>query len=61
MKVQQQAHSVIQLKGRPQDLTLLLSDTIVIKAKECSQRDLAKLPSERPNKQMKESDADICT
>jgi hypothetical protein len=54
-KVQQQDQSRIQLQGRPQYLTLLRRRGALTK------RDLSSLLSERPNKQLKESDADICT
>jgi hypothetical protein len=45
-KVQQQAHSEIQLKGRPQGLAILL---------------FCESSTKIPNKQLKETDADICT
>jgi hypothetical protein len=53
-KVQRWAQSGIQLKGRSQGLTLLLRLRSTL-----TKRELAWLPSERPNKQLKVSDADI--
>jgi hypothetical protein len=53
-KVQWQAQSEIQVKRRSQGLTLLL------RLWSAQKRDLSWLLSKRPNKQLKESDADIC-
>jgi hypothetical protein len=53
-KVQQQAQSGIQLKVRSQGLTLYWGYGAFTKS------DLSWLPSERPKKQLEESDADIC-
>jgi hypothetical protein len=55
-KVQKHAQSKIQLKGKSQGLTLLLGYGVLKKS-----HDLPWLPSERPKKQLKESDADTCT
>jgi hypothetical protein len=55
-KVQWQAQSGIQVKGRSQGMTLLL--------RICSAHKKGSImtpPPKRPNKQLKESDADICT
>ena len=53
--VQQQAQSGTKLKEMPQGLTILLCYGVLTK------RGLSWLPSEKSNKQLKESDADICT
>ena len=54
-KIQWQAQSGIQLKRRSQGLTLFLRLWNAQKWK------ISWLPSERPNKHLKESDADVCT
>jgi hypothetical protein len=54
-KVQRQAQSGIQLKGRSQGLTLLL------RLWNTHNKGPIMTAPERPNKQLKESDADICT
>ena len=54
-KVQQQAQSGVQLKGRSQGLTLLLRLWSTHKKRSII------TALQRPNKQQEESDADICT
>ena len=54
-KVQQQSQSGIQLKGRPQGLHYYWGYGVLTK------RDILLLTSERPSKQLKESNVDICT